>query len=167
MEAGAGAGGGREEISSQHYVFGALFLIANKLQTMLDREFEEYGITAKQWLLSIVVENLFDGPPTLKETAAAMGSTHQNVKQVALKMQRNGFIEIRGDERDGRAVRLLLTDKSRELWQRVQERGSSFMTEVFGGLGDAEMDALRLALGRIWLNIGEMEKEQLKEENRK
>lgn len=166
METGAKSGG-PEGISSQQYVFGALFLIANKLQTMLDREFAEYNMTAKQWLLSIVVDNLFDGPPTLKETAAAMGSTHQNVKQVALKMQRNGFMEIRDDEHDGRAVRLLLTDKSRELWLDLQESSVRFMGQIYDGLGENELEALRGALGRVWFNIEQMEKEQEQEGSRK
>lgn len=145
-----------DSISDDEFAFGGFFVIANRLQTLLDREFEPYGMTAKQWFLSIIIGGVFDEPPTLGEAAAVMGSTHQNVKQVALKLKEKGFLEIADDEKDGRAVRLALTDKSREFWAGLQQSSKRFMGDVYEGLSAEDMRGLRSALGRVMANIEEM-----------
>ena len=33
----------------------------------MDRELAAFDITAKQWFLTAVIAELFDGPPTIKE----------------------------------------------------------------------------------------------------
>ena len=146
--------------ANEEFILGSLFMIANRLQTLLDREFEPHGMTAKQWFLSILIGGAFEEPPTLGEAAAAMGSTHQNVKQVALKLQDKGFLEIVNDAQDGRAVRLKLTEKSNAFWIGMQQRSEEFMASMYEGLSPEEMAALRATLGRIMGNIGEMDKGQ-------
>ena len=39
-----------------------------------------------------------EDPPTLKELSELMGTSHQNVKQIALKLERKGFISILRDK---------------------------------------------------------------------
>lgn len=144
------------------FILGSLFMVSNQLQTLLDREFEPYGMTAKQWFLSIIIGGVFDEPPTLGAAAAVMGSTHQNVKQVALKLADKGFLEIVNDAEDGRAVRLKLTEKSDRFWMGMQQRSEDFMAAMYQGLGDEEMAALRSALSKIIGNIADMDKKTRK-----
>ena len=94
------------DMTDTTYIFGALLVTANRLDTMLERELKRFGLTAKQWMLAVVVQNMFDSPPTIKQAAAAMGSSHQNVKQMALKLQGKGLLIMEKDSRDGRATRL-------------------------------------------------------------
>lgn len=145
-----------EEVSDREFVLGTLFVVANRLQTLLDREFGIYGMTTKQWYLSIIIGS-FDEPPTLGEAAAVMGSTHQNVKQVALKLKDKGFIEFTQDPHDGRAIRLMLTQKSNEFWVRMQERSGNFMEELYEGLGSEGLNELRMSLGKLMANIEGMD----------
>jgi len=147
----------------REFVFGTLFVIANRLQTLLDREFESSGLTTKQWFLSIIIGGAFDEPPTLGEAASVMGSTHQNVKQVALKLKEKGFLEFKGDPEDGRAMRLKLTDKSDEFWAGMQERSESFMEGLYNGLGSEGLLELRTLLGKLMANIEEMDIRQQRE----
>ncbi len=147
----------------REFVLGTLFVIANRLQTLLDREFESSGLTTKQWFLSIIIGGAFDEPPTLGEAAALMGSTHQNVKQVALKLKEKGFLEFLEDPQDGRAVRLKLTEKSDEYWAGMQERSENFMEELYNGLGSEGLAGLRTLLGRLTANIEEMDIRQQRE----
>jgi MarR family transcriptional regulator, transcriptional regulator for hemolysin len=144
--------------ADDRFIFGTVFIIANRLQTLMDREFEQYDMTAKQWFLSIVIDSLFDSPPTLNDVANVIGNTHQNVKQVALKLQSKGFLEIKDDEYDGRAVRLALTDKSHEFWAGMQQSSEQFLADVYKGLTDEEMSTLRQGLGKIWSNIEDISK---------
>ena len=149
-----------EATPDAEFILGSLFLAANRLQTLLDREFEPCGMTAKQWFLSIVIGGAFDDPPTLSAAAAAMGSTHQNVKQVALKLKEKGFLEIVDDAEDGRAVRLRLTEQSGQFWMGLQRRGEEFMADMYQGLDQQELAALRAALGKIMANISKMDEQQ-------
>lgn len=153
----------REKLNAtpdKEFVFGTLFVIANRLQTMLDREFESSRFTAKQWFLSIIIGGVFDEPPTLSEAAAVMGSTHQNVKQVALKLKEKGFLEFLDDPEDGRAIRLKLTEKSNEFWEGMQQRSESFMEDLYKGLGSEGLAGLRIYLNRLLTNIEEMDSEK-------
>jgi MarR family transcriptional regulator, transcriptional regulator for hemolysin len=147
-----------DALPDDSFVFGSLFMIANQLQTVMDREFQPFDMTSKQWFMSIIISTLFDSPPTLGEVALAMGSTHQNVKQVALKLQSKGFLEIRADEQDGRAVRLVLTQKSRDFWASMNERSEHFRGGTFNGLTADEKAALRSALAKILVNTDELSK---------
>jgi DNA-binding MarR family transcriptional regulator len=69
------------------------------MNTLLERELKEYGITTKQWFLSETINSLFDAHPTLTEVGNAMGSSHQNVKQVAMKLQEKGCLSLKKTKR--------------------------------------------------------------------
>lgn len=145
-----------EATPTHEFILGSLFMVSNQLQTLLDREFEPQGMTAKQWFLSVIIGGAFDEPPTLGEAAAAMGSTHQNVKQVALKLKEKGYLEIANDAADGRAVRLRLTQKSEEFWMSMQRRSEEFMASMYSGLTEEELSVFRMALGKLMGNLREM-----------
>ena len=136
------------EIPDREYVFGTVFTLSNKLQLLLDREFAPYGITAKQWFTTIVLSSLFGEPPTLKDVAKAMEMSHQNVKQIALKLQQIGFLEIRGDEADGRAIRLSLTEKCRKFGESLQQQGDQFLGAMFDGIEKEELRQVLATLNR-------------------
>ena len=79
-----------EMMDDRKYLFGSIFILSNRMDTLLQREFNRFNITTKQWFLSVIIDNLFDNPPTMKEAAKEMGCSHQNVKQVALKLEQKG-----------------------------------------------------------------------------
>ena len=69
-----------DAVDDKRFIFGSLFIVANKLDTLLDRALSAYGMTSKQWLLTVTIETFFDEPPTIKQVAAVMGSSHQKRK---------------------------------------------------------------------------------------
>lgn len=148
------------QIEDKQFVFGTLFVITNKLQTLLDRIFANYNMTTKQWFLSTALESLFDSPPTLKEVADAVGYSHQNVKQVALKLQQKDFLKIEKDKYDGRAIRLELTEKSDLFWEKMQKSGEEFLTDIYKDLNNEELAVLRKSIIKILKNLDEMENKQ-------
>ena len=143
------------------FLFGALFFSANTLQVLMDRELAPHGITAKQWYLSAITGTFFDSPPTLKEVAGVMGHSHQNIKQVALKLQEKGFMALRGDEKDGRVTRLHLTHKSQEFWETLDGQRESFLSVLFSGLSASELEMFRGAMTVILENMENMKGETL------
>lgn len=140
-------------LSDTQYLFGALFVISNRLDTILEREFSRFGVTTKQWFLSIVIDRPFDQPPTIKQAARVMGSSHQNVKQLALKLSGKGLLEFEKDKRDTRATRLKLTPKGRALWERVRARRDPFYERLFDGISEQELKTVRNVMEKLLINL--------------
>jgi DNA-binding MarR family transcriptional regulator len=148
------------DISDEKFLFGTLFITSNKLDTLLDRELRRYSMTSRQWFLLVTLETLFLEPPTIKQAANAMGTSHQNVKQVALKLAQKGFVAMEKDANDARATRLSITDQCREFWAQTQHTGDAFMQAVFEGIGPAELQGARKTMQALWKNIIKIEKQK-------
>jgi DNA-binding MarR family transcriptional regulator len=133
-------------------VFGTLFVTTTLLETLLDRAFAAYGITVKQWLLLITISSLFAGPPTVKQVAGAMGTSHQNVKQIALNLEKRGFLRLVKDERDARVTRLVTTEACRAFGEETSEAGNAFMGEAFAGIDEGVLRGARNTLFALWQN---------------
>lgn len=140
------------EMEDNTFVFGALFVTANLMETLLDRAFASYGITSKQWLLLITIQSLFQEAPTVSQVAAAMGTSHQNVKQVALNLEKRGFLRLEKDKQDARAVRLFVTDACRAFAEDTQQAGEQFMNEAFSGVSNEDAHGARNTMHALWQN---------------
>lgn len=138
-------------------IFGLLLIISNRMDTLLERELKEFDVTAKQWFLSETINSLFDFPPTLKEAANAMASSHQNVKQVAMKLQQKGLLTLVRDKKDARVTRLRMTEHSKDFWKQADLKGSAFRERMFRGMDPEEIARTRHLLERMLLNLAEME----------
>ena len=147
------------QLEDRTFVFGSLFVTANLLETLLDRAFADYGITSKQWLLLITIQSLFQEPPTVSQVAAAMGSSHQNVKQVALNLERRGFLRLEKSERDARTTRLIVTDACRAFAEGTQQAGEAFMKEAFSGVSEEDAHGARNTLFALWRNALHMKQD--------
>ena len=146
-----------ESLKDQKFVFGSVQIVANKMNTLLERELKEYDITSKQWFLTVVIENSFDKPPTIKEAAKAMGSSHQNVKQVALKLEQKGLVSLEKDKRDARVTRIRLTEQSYKFSETLQAKAAIFTGNLFMGIGEDEMSKARTLLYKMMSNLAQME----------
>lgn len=141
----------------KQYVFGALLIIANRIDTLLERELKEFGVTSKQWFLSVIIDSLFNYPPTMKEVAKEMGSSHQNIKQVALKLQEKGLLKLEKDKKDARTTRLKMTEQSYEFWEKTQPRGFEFTENVFDGIENEDLTIAKFVLQKMMSNLSQME----------
>lgn len=149
-----------ESIDDAHFIFGSIPVVANRLDTALDRALQKYGVTAKQWLLSIMLFSLFGEPPTIKEAARQMGSSHQNVKQVALKLQQKGLVDLVKDKRDARATRMRLTEKSGMFWAQTNAEGEAFMAAFYKDIGPESLNCMRRVLEQLLENLDDLEKNE-------
>lgn len=151
-------------MNDRNFVFGSIHIISNKKETLMERELKEYGITFKQWLLMAIIRNSFETPPTLNETARAMGSSHQNVKKIASILADKGYAVLEKDKRDSRATRIRLTEESDKLAATIQSRANAFTSILFEGLSDGDMAKARLVLQGMMANLVKMEQKDTEEE---
>ncbi|MBR4776985.1 MAG: winged helix DNA-binding protein, partial [Lachnospiraceae bacterium] len=80
--------------------------------------------------------------PTLNDLSEVMGSSHQNVKQILLKLENKGFVAMMTDEKDKRKQRFIVTDKCRKFMQENdnQNRNSEkIIMSIFEGVDDMSL----------------------------
>ena len=117
------------DYEEDYLLFGMLFVLGNKLQAIGDVFFDE--ISSKQWFL-LVCLGLFPGKsPTINELATVMGSSHQNVKQIALKLEKSGFVKLEKDEEDKRKLRISMTQQCQSFSKKYEEKEKVFMQQLF------------------------------------
>ena len=144
-------------MDDRKYLFGLIFIFSNRMDTLLQREFNQFDITTNQWFLSAIIDNLFDNPPTMKEASREMGSSNQNVKQVALKLEQRGLLILEKDKRDARATRLKLTEDSYDFWNKIKCEGTEFTKMLFKDIDKEELAVARSVIQKMLLNINQMD----------
>jgi len=149
-----------ENINDQDYIFASMLLVANKMDTLLERALRNYNITAKQWFMLIVTVNAFKEAPSIKEIAKVMGSSHQNVKQLALKLETKGMIILEKDKTDLRATKVILTKECYQLFKQLEKEGLDFMNKFYNDIENIEMKNTRLFISKIMVNLKNIEEGQ-------
>jgi len=123
------------ELEQKAYIFGTIFTLSNRLQVLGD-EFD-MNITTKQWLFIIGVSK-FKEPPTISEVANFIGYSRQNAKRIAAALHEIGYVTISKDKNDARALRIELTSKCIEYFEKRDKREIEFLEKIFTGF-DAEL----------------------------
>lgn len=141
-----------EDYDSRHLLFAALFTINNRLQSIGDRFYEE--ITTKQWFL-LAALNTFEYAPTFNELSSLMGSSHQNVKQIALKLQQKGYAEIVTDPEDRRKSRIRLGRKAGALQSAYASKEEDFLNALYKNIPESQLKATLKTLNTMMKNMEE------------
>jgi DNA-binding MarR family transcriptional regulator len=145
-------------IDDRRILFASLLSLGNVLQTTLDSFFSE--ITSKQFFLLICMNLFSDHDPSIKELAEVMQSSHQNVKQLLLKLEKNGFVRTYADESDGRIIRVKVTDKKKLLDKKYDEPSRTAMGKMFHGIDDKAAATTLKTLTQIEQNLAYIRKEK-------
>lgn len=123
-------------IELSYFLIGLLSAFENRFQAVADSAMKE--ISWKQFF-AIICINMCKTSPTVKELAEIMGSSHQNVKQILLKLEKKGFVGIEADERDKRKQRIVLTDYCREFCEKNDELSMNTMRKLFNGVSEEQL----------------------------
>ncbi|NQT61815.1 MAG: MarR family transcriptional regulator [Candidatus Marinimicrobia bacterium] len=130
-------------------IFGMIFLLSQRWQNLGDQELVSIGVTTKQWLLLVTLHVFFREPPTLNQLAEAMGSSRQNVKQLAANLQKAGFLEILQDARDKRILRFRLTQKNTDIWESRAEQDEVYISSLFGDVSLDDIITTRSTIEKL------------------
>jgi len=138
-------------------IFGRIFPLNNALQNYLDRMLKEDNLTVKQMFTMLAIDHFKDETPTLKDIAKLMQSSHQNVKQLVNKLERNGFVQISKDENDKRSLRIMLTKKAHKYWSLRDAEHGARLDLLFQGFEEVEMEAMLKGIVKLTNNIEKLE----------
>lgn len=123
-------------IPSAYFLLGLLSAFDNRFQAVADNMMGE--ISWKQFF-TIICINLCKESPSIKELAGILGSSHQNVKQILLKLQKKGFVDILPDAEDKRKQRVVLTKKCMQFCQENEEASNRAMEIIFRGIPEEQL----------------------------
>ncbi|MGN0387934.1 MAG: MarR family winged helix-turn-helix transcriptional regulator [Suilimivivens sp.] len=118
------------------FLIGLLSAFENRFQAVADSFFEE--ITWKQFF-AIICINLCRESPTINELSEVMASSHQNVKQILLKLEKKGFIEMIVDEKDRRKQRIITTKKCEDFCKRNDRESEIQINKMFEGISEKQL----------------------------
>ena len=127
------------DMPPQAFLLGLLSAFDNRYQAAADALLKE--ITWKQFF-AIICINLCKNAPTINELSDVMGSSHQNVKQILLKLEKKGFIAMSPDEQDRRKQRISVTDAARRFLKKNDDNGRQtqyIIGRIFDGISEKSL----------------------------
>ena len=144
------AGDGRDAVRC----FRLILYLGQKLRYLADRRLRGQGLTSQQGFLLTVVR--MRGRPTLGEVAAAMSTTHQNVKQIAVALERKDMVRFVAEEDDARIRRLVPTEAGERGWEDRNAGDFAAIADWFAGLSADEQESMAGLLARLAGSIREI-----------
>ena len=141
-----------EGIPSSYYLLGLLSAFENRFQAMADNMMKE--ISWKQFF-AIICINMCKEAPTIRELSEILGSSHQNVKQILLKLESKGFVEFMEDANDKRKQRIALTKKCQKFCEKNNEMSMNVMAKMFEGIPERDLKTTIKTITAIEKNLTE------------
>lgn len=128
-----------------------LCLHMQRAARVVARKFDEalrpLGIKSGQFSLLISLNR--PEPPTLGSVAALLAMDRTTLTANLKPLQRDGLLEVRPDEADRRARRLVITAKGRALLSRAVPVWTKTHHEIEAAFGSHEADRLRADLNAV------------------
>ena len=135
-------------------IFSTIFIVGNRLQALFDRHIP--GLTLRQFMLLSIARQSPE-PLTLTELGALLGCSRQNVKKLALALERGGFARLCRPESDGRALTLEPTEKAEDYFANVFPRFVSKLGALFSVYGEDETAQLFSLMMRLHEGLDRLE----------
>lgn len=141
-------------IERSYFLIGLLSAFENRFQAVADGIMKE--ISWKQFF-AIICINMCKENLTIKELAEIMGSSHQNVKQIILKLEKKGFVDITVDKNDKRKQRIELTDYCRAFCAKNDEMAIKLMKKMFNSVSEEQLQTTIQTIIQIGDNLQEIQ----------
>ena len=139
------------------FVIGLMNRFNNQFQALADATFEE--LSWKQvFFLNCVT--LFGEPPSIKDVADLVGCSHQNAKQILLKLEKSGFVIMEQDENDRRRQRIKMTHKAEAFRKEFDEPSRCVMERIFAGVGAEELETTIRVITQLDNNLRNYQEEE-------
>jgi len=129
---------------------------SNALRRAFDRKAAALGVTRAQWRLLAHLSR--DPGQRQVELADRMDIEPITLCRIVDRLEESELVERRRDPADRRAWQLYLTNKAEPLVERLRRLADELSEEVFSGLDEAELTAVRSALARIRSNLSSVAK---------
>lgn len=134
----------------QQYIFGSIFLLANKLQLLGDKVTQE--LTLKQWFLLNIMQQMDNKTPNYSDIAKAVGTSRQNVSKMISVLHKKGMVELHPSKTDKRAIYVTLSKKCYEYFTSKENAGNILLDKLFTGIPATTTEQALTLLGTLLHN---------------
>lgn len=117
-----------EEMDSEYFLLGLLSIFENQYQSKANLYFGD--MTWKQFFATVCIR-LLKGNPTITEISEMMKTSHQNVKQMLVKLEEKGYVSLIKDSEDRRKQRVVITEKYNKYSESRSEEADKIVSTIF------------------------------------
>ena len=134
-------------------IFSSIFVLQNRMQTAGEKL--QTQISMKQWLL-LAMTACCTEPRTLTSIGNLMGCSRQNIKKLALALEKKGFVRLllRGNN----SVHIELTDKVGQYAEEMEERHLQSLKLLFSDFKEDEIKLLFRLYAKLFAGMERVEK---------
>lgn len=152
-----------DKLWKKKLLLSGVFVQENRLHAIMDRYLKE--MTCKQWLV-MVVADAYDTPPDLSTIAKMLGCSRQNIKKLAVSLEKAGFVSLETSESDGRSLCVLITDKGKKVIENSKNLEEKVHQSLFRDFSEHEIEEYFLLSQKMMNGFGYLENcfRELKEE---
>lgn len=113
----------------------------------------DFGITVPQFTaLQTLINN---GDMTIGELSQQMDLACSTITDLIDRMEKNELVKREKDQKDKRVVRVVVLTKGHDILQKVLERRISFLEVKLEGLSVTEVEGLKSALEKLYVEMNE------------
>lgn len=133
-------------------VYSSIFVLQNRMQTTGEKL--QTQISMKQWLL-LAMTDCCPEPRTLTNVGSLMGCSRQNIKKLALALEKKGFVRLLSGGNN--SVHIELTDKARQYAEEMRERNLQFLELLFEDFSEIEIEQLFHFYSKLYAGVERVE----------
>lgn len=134
-------------------IFSSIFVFQNRMQTAGEKL--QTQISMKQWLLLAMVDCCPE-PRTLTNVGNLMGCSRQNIKKLALALEKKGFVRLLLGGNN--SVCIELTDKVKQYTEEMCKRHLQSLKLLFEDFSENEIEQLFHLYSKLYVGIERVEK---------
>jgi len=127
-----------------------LFRISIRLQTVFDRCFSQFGMTAQE--AAVLVHCAEEGETSAGKIAKAIGRDKGKITRFVDRLEKSGFLTRRSDPRDHRLLVIKVTTKGRRVAPELNSRFEEVRGQFFRGVLNVDIDKLEDLLSQLHAN---------------
>jgi DNA-binding MarR family transcriptional regulator len=125
-----------------------------------NKVFSQYGISAEQHAVLMAIKHI-KPPVTPTDVAKWLDRNPNGISIILYRMAKSGFVREERDLQDRRSVRLVITEKGKEILDRATVAGWELTQEVLSSMNEEDVRTLVRLLDEVremsfkYLNPGE------------
>ncbi|MGE5328187.1 MAG: MarR family winged helix-turn-helix transcriptional regulator [Deltaproteobacteria bacterium] len=139
--------------SEELQIIGLIKNINHILKNEMLKASKKHGITPTQvmvikyiWINELV---------TLSSVSAGIGLSMSTTSGIVDRLVKGDFVKAERSEKDRRTVNLTLTQKTKDLGERIKEAHEIFIEKVFNKVSDTEKNQLKEILKKFYIVLTE------------
>ena len=133
-------------------IFASIFVLQNRMQTAGEKLQTE--ISMKQWLL-LAMTACCPEPRTLTNIGNLMGCSRQNVKKLALALEKKGFVHMQLSNNN--AVLVELTEEVQRYAEEIVDRHRKALSLLFSDFSEEEIRQLFFLYTKLYTGLERVE----------